>query len=396
MRVLDSPSRYVGIGTFLFVFWVTIAYDVGDVTLWAQRESIYAAATVVLTATAVGWTGLERQVVWSRVDQFVPRDAMTSGVHPWLRWMGTAAWLGLGGVLGALAGAVLERGTITGRPNPWLWLTVVATVACACALGELSARLLPLYLGPLLAGMTAYLLVGMAMYSDSWARSLFPLANGAPPIGMTYSPTFLVGQSVFMVAVAGLASWIAFSFGRLREHRLGIALGLACVALLGSYLATRETPVGAAPVTIMCERSFAEVCGPSELAFAFDEIQRVVARFHELGGERIEAVRVGGMVDGYDFERGSVHLSVGSVQAGASAELARLLVKPLGGTCENGQANALVGEAIAHLAVPDRNPVSDVALRIAAALERAPAWLGERIVDLRACRMSVSSLPGMG
>ncbi len=390
--VMVSRSRLAALVLAVAAWWAVVGYDHGRIVLWSQVEAQLAALSLVVAATATVWGGIEGQMVWGRGEEYVPAVALNGGYLPWLAWVGDAVWMAAGVAAGAAAGVWEISGALAGRPNPvfpFVWLAVVVAFS---SVGNLIGRVSSRLVGPVLGGIVVYLGLGLAVYGSTHLRNLMPIADGSPRIGYSYRAEFLLLQIAFLVGIAGLAATAAVAGvrRRVRPWMLAVAAG---VVVIGVTL-TSIDPVGPEPVGRVCGGSTATICGPAPMEGAIPGIDAVVAVFETATGQEIATVTMTDGPDSIVLEAGEVTLNTGGLRRDPVRSTAAALLRPAHAGCEDASANQTVAEAVAYLADPQDEPVSEIARRVAAQLMGGD-WLREHWVDLRNCTVAFEDLPGV-
>jgi hypothetical protein len=390
-----SFAKYAALALAVAGWYAIGGYELGSFVFWAQLEGNLAALVLVVAAVSVTTAALEWQLVWSHAGQYVPGAAVRSLSPLWLGWLGMAGWMVMGWSIGVLVGTVTYGGTLLGRPNLPVHVTVAATILPLSALGLLCGRLLPRIIGPLLSGAAVYVLMGFVLYGGTQLRLLAPLADGVPTLGRAVSVRFSVLQWIWIVMLT-ISLMGALISVVTRGSWLPLMAGIIVTTILVAGALVNTEPVVDTPVPTVCRFNSPQVCGPLPMEPTFRSVHRIGRLFSELAGLRISRIELDIGSYSRDEDTGELTLSVGHVQNNPAIATAIGLVGPdVSSGCRNGAANYAIVEALTYMAEPGNPAVSTVGRRVADGLTRDPGWVSTNLERLRLCDVAFEELPGL-
>ncbi|NED96740.1 hypothetical protein G1H11_15630 [Phytoactinopolyspora alkaliphila] len=248
---------------------------------------------VPLAVAAAAWqAGRDRR---RRTDELLGTTPRPSWQHVALGWAGVTLAAVLGLVLAWLAGVALVAPIATYSGRGWWWGLAVGALALAAAsaLGTAVGRLVPGRLVAPLAGIGAYVLLGIGTYSDrlTW---LTPSFSGATD-GTRYLPGWVhVSQALWLAGLAAALVLLAAARHRWLAAIPALVAVTAAVPLVATDDEGRWRVDHTAMAPVCTDEGGLEVCLARVNAFLLDAAEEPVreqlARWDGVDGGFVRAV----------------------------------------------------------------------------------------------------------
>lgn len=388
-----TPVRLIALPVGVLQWYAMAGYDQGSFVFWKQLEGNLAAFGLFTAAIAVLTSGLSWQLIWQPAGVYVPsRTAQTSQPF-WRIWIAFSAWTFLGWVGGVLGGVLALGDAIVGDPNFLMLSAIAGLIPVFGALGFVVGRWLPRWIGPLLAGVGAYIGLGLLMYGGAPIRKIAPISDGVPPFGSAFSQAFLSLQIAFLsvVAVGIVYTFVSAEF---RRHFLPsiavwlVAIGLGFVLVVSPIMAT-------SPTSRDCRGTDTEVCGPNTLLDNTERITGVIDEVSHLLNVSVDRATLQAGRHEFDEVEETLFVDIQLLQVDIDRAAASAFVGPTIAECRNVAARDLVIDALTVLADPGGDGVSPLSRDVAEGLRARKTWLSDNIDRLRRCDISFDELPGL-
>ncbi|SCE97421.1 hypothetical protein GA0074695_2592 [Micromonospora viridifaciens] len=244
---------------------------------WAGLANYLRMSMLILCALMIAagaWqAGRERRRDIDELLASTPRPGWQPLLMSWL----AVALAGTTGVLVAFAGAaVLVARVATYTGGGWWWTLVVGILAlgAAAALGVFVGRIVPLRVVAPIAGLAAYVGLGIATYWDGKAVAWLSPVYGGWAADRLVPVRVTALQAAWLAAVAALMLAAAARLRRAAILAGGLAIAVAVPIITGP--AARRLPADPHAVELVCTTAGPQVCLSRINAFLIDDVTAVV------------------------------------------------------------------------------------------------------------------------